>query len=243
MVYYLNVGQGDAEMIRVNEDKELLIDAGPDMTINSALGENLSLFDNEIEAVMISHMHADHIAGLNYILDRRKVGKIYLYDESYKSPDAELLVQKIIEKNIPIEKVSQDKEVDFYGVRLKFLWPEESYSSENPNDSSVAMEASYGACKYLFLGDLTAKNQETLVDTLSEIDVIKISHHGSKDGTSDAVIAKTKPEYSVIPVGANKFGHPAPSTLSKLTSTKVLRTDQIGTIKFGCNGQNTLLLP
>lgn len=244
MFYFFDVGQGDAELIKIGKDKEILIDGGPDSKVVNEIDKVLSPFDHEIEAIIISHMHADHIAGLNYVLDRKKIGKIYLFDPNYDSPDAETLVQKIKEKNIPVEKIEKGKELSLYGLSAKLLWPPDGYVSENLNNTSAGFSANFESCRLLFMGDLPAKIQESINENFSKINVLKVAHHGSKDGTSNKLIEKLAPDFAVIEVGKdNKFGHPAPSTLEKLKSSRIVRTDQSGTIRFGCDGQNTLLLP
>lgn len=243
--YFFDVGQGDAALITRNNN-QILIDGGPDKNVLAGLGEAMPPFDQEIEAIVITHPHADHIAGLNYVLDRYRVSKIYLTGQSYQTPDYETLLAKIKKQNIPIEQSLAGQKFVLSGIEVEFLWPpQEGINTPDPNSASAVAEVRYLNSSWLFLGDLPEVEQDMMLRRTrpSKSDVIKVAHHGSKNGMSEELLKTAQPNFAVISVGLNnKFGHPASSVLSKLSNINTLRTDQKGTIKMMSDGKNTSLL-
>lgn len=241
-VSFLDVGQGDAALIKTPHEKYILIDGGPDKKVLEALGQNMLPTKKEIEAIILSHPHSDHVAGINYVLDRYKVGKIYMTGVAHSSPDYEVFLDKIEKKKIPAEKMFAEKEFNIDGAYFKTFWPKEDLFQkivDDVNYSSIVFELSYKKNSFLFLGDLSAKGQEEMMGNvnLSKIDVIKVAHHGSKTGTSQNLLEHIQPKYAVISVGAeNDYGHPAPSVLTLLSSQIVLLTDEKGTVTFSSDG-------
>ncbi len=243
-VTFFDVGQGDASMIKVGKDKELLIDAGPNRKISEELGKYLIPTDNEIEAVIISHMHADHISGLNYLIKERKINEIFISDPDYSAPDAVELISNIKKFNIKVTKIERGTHIDFYGVNINTLWPESGYLSNDLNNNSVIFTANFGGCNYFFPGDASAEIQEGVINNIEKINILKVSHHGSKTGTSENIIKNLNPDYIIISVGKNnQYRHPSKFTTNLLLPYKTFRTDINGTIKFGCDGKNNLLIP
>lgn len=241
-VSFLNVGQGDSTLIKTPNDKYILVDGGPDKSVMQELGKQMPPTVSKLEAVILSHPHTDHVTGLNYILDRYQVGKIYLTGISYDAPEYTEFQKKIIDYKIPVEKYYEGRNIYIDEVNFFAYWPkEESLNtySKDINDTSLVFSLNYRNTSMLFLGDISAKKQDEIADTniLKKANVIKVSHHGSKTGTSAKVIEITSPEYAVISVGAdNKFGHPSQVALAMLTGQKVLRTDRDGTISFYSDG-------
>lgn len=245
---FLNVGQGDAALITTKGGKHILIDGGPDKSVLTELGNHLSPTDREIDTVILSHPHADHVAGLDYVLDRYQINQIYMTGAVHSAPEYMQFLAEIKEKNIPTHKayLGQDFRVD--GVNFKCLYPFVDISGQtlkDQNEGSDVYDVDANNNHILMLGDLSAKSQQKIVDTekLSpSIQIIKVSHHGSKTGTNINLFSLVKPKFSVISVGKeNKFGHPAPFTLSQLGGSIILRTDQRGTIGFNLTSAGAIL--
>lgn len=245
-IFFMNVGQGDASLIKTPNHKLILIDGGPDKAVLTELGKVLTPGENEIDKVILTHPHADHLAGLNYVLERYKINKIYLTGISHTSPDYITLLEKIKANGIPAEKIIKGKKVEVDGASINFLWPPDDtsqLSGKDLNTTSAVFELGFGNQNFLFLGDLPAKEQRAFVQELKEAAVVKISHHGSKTALAVELIERIKPIFAVISVGAkNDYGHPAPSTIKALGSQKVLRTDQKGTVIFETDGNVLKLL-
>lgn len=247
-VSFLNVGQGDATLIKTPNSHYILIDGGPDKKILGELGEVLPPNARTIDTVILSHPHADHVSGLNYVLDRYQVNHAYLTGVTYTSPEYIEFLKHIKEENILAKKsyVGQDFTLD--GVDFKCLYPTTDISGQtfkDQNDTSSVMDISYTGKHILMLGDLSARLQEKNLrkeDLSFGFDILKVSHHGSKTGTSSKILEYIKPKYSVIMVGAgNNFGHPSQLTLGQLSGSLVRRTDLNGRIQFLINSAGVTL--
>lgn len=243
-VHFLNVGQGDSTLIKTPNQKYVLVDGGPDKKVITELGKQIPVGKREIEAVVLTHPHADHVAGLNYVLERYQIKKIYLTGVVHTSPDYLEFLEKVKIQKITAEKVTAGKLIEIDGVKLKFHWPGDlsQFSGKDLNSTSAVFELTFGSQSFLFLGDLPAKEQENIVKLLGKSAVIKISHHGSKYGILEEILTVVNPLYAVISVGKNDYGHPAPSVISALSSQKILRTDEKGTITFETDGNVLKLL-
>jgi competence protein ComEC len=242
-VSFLDVGQGDSALIKTPRGKYVLIDGGPDKTVLSEIGKLMPPTERNIEAVILSHPHADHVSGLNYVLDRYHVGKIYMTGTNYQSPDYEEFLAKIKQYNIPAEKFYEGRSIYIDEVGLEAFWPRGDtldliYS--NVNDSSIVLNLGYKENNLLFTGDLSAERQDDMIYSgkLRKTDVIKVPHHGSKTGVSQGLLGIVDPTYAIISVGANnKFGHPSAEILEIFKNRKILRTDILGTITFYSDGK------
>jgi len=241
--YFLNVGQGDSILI-AKGDFQVLIDGGPDDTVLSELGRVMPIYDRKIEIVILTHPHADHLTGLNLVLDRYQVEKIYgtgvLYDtntylnflnkiKNSSSNSAGYIVPKIGEK------------IQLFGdSSLEFLWPGEIYNQkneENLNNASIVTKFCYISSCALLMGDMETDEQKKMIDTGVNIqaDLIKIAHHGSENGTNLLLLEQVNPRYAVISLGKdNKFGHPHQSIvdLIKGKNIELFRTDQEDRTEF-----------
>ena len=245
-VWFINVGQGDSELIDTPTDQHILIDGGPDESIvtkvNSILGSN----DNYIDLVVLSHYHSDHLTGLNEILAHYNVGEIWTSGAIYDSATYRKFVELAKSKNIKVTNVIAASYRDFGQVHGTVLAPIASYEGKNITDAHEAMvvtEWQYGTQKILFTGDMESDLEQSLINrgSLSKVDILKVGHHGSSTSSSQNFLNLVKPTFAVIEVGKdNKYGHPTDSTVQKLKAigATILRTDQVGTIKFSLDGTN-----
>jgi competence protein ComEC len=244
-VDFLDVGQGDSALIKTPNDHYYLVDGGPDKKVLNQVGTEIP-FSKKLDGLILTHPHADHVAGLNYVLDRYQVGKIYMTGAMHTAPDYVSFLEKIREKNIPAEETLAGKEIADGEVKFNYLWPKkEQLTVKDLNDTSLVLRLTYRETGYLFLGDLSEKAQEQMMaeTSISETQVMKVSHHGSKTGTSPKLLESAKPLYAVISVGKNNdFGHPAAITLTRLAAQTVLRTDELGKIRLVSDGKTVRLL-
>jgi len=242
--YFLDVGQGDSILLNKNSS-QILIDGGPDKKVVGEMGNVLPPFDKKIEFVIITHPHADHIAGLIYVFDRYDIGKVYLTGQDYDSPEYAMLINKIQQKSIPAEKALAGTVIEMDDIKVKILWPTQVKANiDDINGLSLVGLVEYGDSRWLLMGDLPEKFQNQMIEIspLQKTDLVKVAHHGSKNGVSEKMLSMSQPDFAVISVGdRNDFGHPAKNTLSKLGGINTLRTDQLGTIKFMSDGKNTSL--
>lgn len=243
-IFFLDVGQGDAELIQEGT-YQILIDGGPDDSVLSQIGKAMPLSDRKIEKLILSHPHADHLAGLNSILDRYEVGEIYYSGVLYDSNGYDEFLDKAKAKNIPLHIPQVGQTEKFYiNSELIFLWPGEKYKDQkidNLNNSSLVVKFCYFSHCALFTGDIETDEQATMINYFSsdlsglEAEILKLPHHGSNNGTYQTLLDVVKPKTVVFEVGAdNKYGHPHAAVLDLLdkNNIKYYRTDRDGMIEL-----------
>lgn len=214
-LYFLNVGQGDSILIEKG-DYQVLIDGGPDESVLGELGKYMPLTDRKLELLVLTHPHADHLTGVNLVLERFEVEKIIYgkieYDSMTYKKFNDLVSQKSdIMKSFHPE-IGQELDV-FENGKIRFYWVGQESGADNLNNSSVVTQFCFYLHCSLLMGDLEIDAQKLmlkdnrLLDISSEI--LKISHHGSGNGTDETLLEEVSPTYAVISVGKNnKFGHP-----------------------------------
>lgn len=232
-LHFLDVGQGDSLYLELPQGQNILIDGGPDGSAARSLDRLVPFYNKEIDHVIMTHPHADHLAGLEKVLKEYKVGTFYLTEETNNTPEYISLLETLKKKNVTVKKVKAGDKILFpEGIVLDFLYPS-TLSSDNINNSSIVTELSWGEKKAIFMGDLEAEAQQNMIGTVSEVDLLKVAHHCSSDAINKNVYQKLSPNYTVISVGKdNKFGHPSQSCLQAISSSKVYRTDQDGQVDF-----------
>ncbi|MEW6407301.1 MAG: MBL fold metallo-hydrolase [Patescibacteria group bacterium] len=243
-VYFFNVGQGDAAYIRTPDQQDILIDGGPDATILSKLGEVMPFFDRKIELIILSHPQADHMSGLIDVIDRYDIGKIIWTKVQCQTGICQEWRRKISEKNISQEKTIAGEVINFGKINIIFFHPNEDFENKKIKDlnaSTIVAQLVYQNNSFLFTGDIDQGIEKTLTaNFILKSDVLKVPHHGSKYSSSLIFLKGVDPQYAVIPVGKNSYGHPAPQTLQNLKNSKIktFRTDQDGDIKCEADGKN-----
>jgi len=242
-VAFLDVGQGDAILVRTPAGNRLLIDGGPSPALLlSALGRRLPFWDRRIDLVLLSHPHEDHLLGLLSVVERYQVRQVLMSDVACQSPLCAQWQQRLEEKGIPVLTVAHPMQVDMGdGLTMEVL-PSITEDANSLDSASLVAHLTWRETSLLFAGDLEAEGLLALRDagwSLSS-NVLKVSHHGSNQAVNEALLAAVDPEIAVISVGAgNRFGHPATATLSCLeeAGVQVLRTDQVGTVDVVSDGQ------
>lgn len=199
-----DVGQGDALVINLHHKKAIVIDVGPDPELIDRCLHKLGI--KEIPLLILTHSHADHVGGLVGAQKRRKIGQTW-YGNVYAGASA-----RIGEFDITVH------------------WPDgDGYS---PNNSSIATTIRSKDFTLFAAGDLEPLAQERLVGKIGEVDIYKVSHHGSRYQDYQ-LLAELSPQVAIISVGIdNSFGHPSPEVLTALAQSgaRVLRTDRDGAI-------------
>jgi len=243
-VYFLDVGQGDAEYIKTPSGNDILIDGGPDDAVLSELGRVMNFGDRKIDLVVLSHPHADHLTGLTEVGERFEIGEVWESGVAYPSAGYDKWRELIIQKNIKNLNVVAGQTQNFGDVKFSVLYPllsQKNKTIDNLNNASVISELEYNKFFVLFLGDAEIPAQTQILKSVKPAAVVKIGHHGSANALSEDLLKIVRPSIAVIEVGAkNTYGHPAPSTISFLKSiaAQIYRTDQNGAIDVVSDGTN-----
>lgn len=244
-VYFLDVGQGDSILIKKGYEC-ILIDTGgkvgfkkdawkerkeyyyTDNTITFLHSLGLS----NINTLILTHGDYDHMGEATYLVENFKVKQVIFNCGKFNDLENNLI--KVIEKK-KIEYRSCIKELDIDNNKLTFLKTKEY---DNENDNSSVIYSKFNNLKFLFMGDASILTEKEILSkyNLSNIDVLKVGHHGSKTSSSKEFINKIKPKYSIISVGKNnRYGHPNKEALENLKYSRIYRTDTDGSIEIKLN--------
>lgn len=242
----MDVGQGDASLIKLKGGHKILIDGGPDPGLVGKLDEAVGQEHKYLDLVAVSHPQRDHFAGLNYLLDYYDVGA-FLYsgrDPLESETEWQALKAKLREKNVPILALRQRDSIKIGSDSIDVLSPSlEFWQSGELNDTSLVLWLKTEGAKALFVGDIGESVERAILSQSGvSADILKIGHHGSKYSSSPIFLSQIKPLVSIISVGArNNYGHPSPLVIDRLKNeeSSIFRTDQNGTIRINL-GENRL---
>jgi len=240
-IYFLDIGQGDSILIKTPENHQILIDGGPKNYVLEEMANVISFFDREIDLVVLTHPHADHIEGLIEVLKRYKVNGVLLTGVNFFDNTYNEFLKEIRLREIPVFIAESRGDFIFGDVFIDVLFPLKAISGnnyDNLNNSSVGVCVVYKNKKILLLGDLEQEAENVLLKTFlpSNVDIYKASHHGSKTASSIDFLKRILPKNVVIQVGKdNKFKHPHPETIRnfyRANIKKIYRTDTDGMVEF-----------
>lgn len=231
-----DIGQGDSMVINLGNHRGIVIDVGPDAVAEDRCLKALGI--NEIPLLILSHFHADHVAGLPGAIKKRRVGQVWVSVNS--APLVESAMAQAALKGVEMIKAVRGMSSRVGPFTINVLWPTLSATSfaEMPgdgsqiNNSSIATLITSAEFSIFAGGDIEPPVQEVLVKDVAPVDIYKVSHHGSRYQDL-AFMAALHPRISIISVGAgNTYGHPAVQTLEALArlGSEVLRTDIDGAI-------------
>jgi len=249
-VEFVNVGQGDCAFISCN-GRNMLIDCG-ESEYNQILQD---FFDKRkvthFDYVLLSHPHSDHGGGMEEIIENYSIGTFLLpevNEENMEKDDFYFdIFSQLEENNVQSKTVSAGETYRISDAEIEILGPVEKSSEEN--EMSVVCMLKYGKSNFLFTGDTPEYEEKELIESGADLDcdVLKVSHHGSSDATSDEFLKETSPDYAVISVGKyNEYKHPHGKTIKNLLKHDVViyRTDKDGTIKFRvADEKSEIILP
>lgn len=245
LVAFLDVGQGDAIFIQTPGNNQILLDGGPNKKALSELTKVMPFYDRTIDMVIESHPDSDHIAGLVEVLRRYRVDSVIESGVGSDNKVYEILKNTIEERGIKKILARRGTRINFGdGVYLDILFPDRDVSGLETNTASIIVKFVYGDRSFIFTGDSPQSIEKYLISVDGEnlkSDVLKLGHHGSKTSTSESFLGYVDPEYAVISVGVdNKYGHPNDEIIDllKKIEVKILRTDELGTIKIKSDGKN-----
>ncbi|MDE7248947.1 MAG: MBL fold metallo-hydrolase [Lachnospiraceae bacterium] len=232
-VHYIDVGQGDATLIKCGEHA-MLIDAG-DYTKGSAVWAYLLKQNvDKLDYVIGTHLDADHIGGMDVVITKFDCGVILVPEYEKDTKSSEELFDAIEAKNYhnTLPKVRDTYQLG--DAIFTILAPEKEFY-EKENNYSIGIRLVYGQNSFLFVGDAQEESEEEMLRSGLELkaDVLKVGHHGSSSSTSEGFLHTAAPTYAVISCGKeNDYGHPHAVVLNLLRreGVRVFRTDEQGSI-------------
>lgn len=243
-IYFLDVGQGDAILMRTPGGRYILVDGGPDpLLLTSHLGQIVPFWQRKIDLLIATHADQDHIGGLLPVLKRYRVEHVLHPPQMAPSaPWPELLAAA----RATVAPAARGTIIELGEVlRLEVLHPPEQVAPGQivgDNANSLVLRATIGHCSVLLTADIDAKTEQALLAAGLPLSatVLKVAHHGAGASSSAAFLEAVSAQFAILSVAKdNRFGHPAPAVLERLSDTgcHIYRTDVHGTIELITDGE------
>ena len=237
-----DVGQGDGLVLKDSTGKVLVVDVGPNGQLMNDCLKKLGVKD--IDVLMLTHFHADHVAGLELVKNRHKIDKIYL--TWVEDPIYEVEQTQKSLNGIQTSLITSGEVISLGEMKIQCLWPTRIKMNLGsiPNNSSLVNLVTIKNASFLLTGDIEPPAQEAIQNLwkIPQVDVVKVPHHGSK--FQDANFPKwTRARLALISVGQeNSYGHPAELTLDlyRDSGMQVLSTDEVGSIAIGISADDSI---
>ncbi|MEK7657641.1 MAG: MBL fold metallo-hydrolase [Patescibacteria group bacterium] len=245
-VYFLDVGQGDSQLVNLPSGVQVLIDGGPNKKVLNELSSVLAPTDRYIDLVILSHPQYDHFAGLIEVLKRYKVGAFIYNGREGEAKSFADLKKALKENKIPEIILAGNDKIKYQDSRFDILSPTSDFlKSSELNDTTLVMKLGglNSAADILFTGDIGKNVEDYLAKNFDiKADILKVGHHGSKFSSGEEFLKKIGAKIAVIEVGKNNYGHPTVAALNRLTSAgaRIFRTDNDGTIKLIINDRGMI---
>lgn len=232
-LHFIDVGQGDSTFIELGNGQTMLIDAGNPENGYEIAGYIKGLEYTDINYVVATHPHSDHIGGMSTVLQSFAIGDMYMPGQAHTSQTFENLVDTIAQEGITLHKAKAGVNVlDDDKIKIDILAPfNDEYS--NLNNCSAVVRVKYGNTVALFTGDAEQQIESQILNSGIDADILKVGHHGSGTASTSSFISVVTPKTAVISCGKyNSYGHPHNETLARLDNAgaDIYRTDEVGTV-------------
>ena len=246
-VYFIDVGHGDSELIRLKDSGiDILIDAGTRSTKQELADYLKELGVDDIDILIGTHHHEDHIGGMAKIIEEFPIGTLYLPETSDEMTPTTKTYESLLDaaesKNVTVRTAAAgDVLLEQGNTSFKVLSPSHT-DYDNLNDYSIVTRLKVGDTAFLFQGDAETPVEEEILDSGADVscDVIKLGHHGSSTSSSRAYLEAANPSAAVISCGVgNEYGHPHRETMDLLEKLSITpyRTDTQKTLLAETDGK------
>lgn len=238
-VIFLDVGQGASQLLISPSGKTMLIDAGNNDREQAMLDYLKEYGVNRLDIVIGTHPDADHIGGLDRVIDHVDIGEIYMPKIQANTKTFESLLLSIKNKGLKVKTAKAGLVLEWdEDVQVTMVAPVQTY--DDKNNMSAVVKVVYGDTSYLLTGDAERQSEKDMIESGADLqaDVMLIGHHGSKSSTTLSFLKKVAPQYGVIQVGENNYGHPTSTVLDRLSKQgiEVYRNDLHGTVEIASDG-------
>jgi competence protein ComEC len=253
--WMLDVGQGESVLVREPTGKKILFDGGPDDSVLEQLGTILPPWDKQIDLVILSHPHSDHIRGLISVLERYTVKEVWSSGTIYDSADYKAWMSQLMLHHLTAKAITAPFTEQFGNIILKTYHPLKDMTGQKPSqahDGTLSIKLSFGTEDLFLTGDLNEEHEAEMVAQCQppacdlEAEVLQIPHHGSATGLTPEFLQAVHPQYALIPVGKdNKFNHPRPNIIQELNDAHIpiFRTDLNQQIHLVFTGKTITVTP
>ena len=245
-LHFLDVGQGDAALLRTPGGRWVAIDAGPADDRYDAGARVVAPYlkrhgASALSVFVASHAHRDHIGGAAAVLQELPVGVVLEPGEPFDDAAYSSWLGIVASRQIRWIPARTGMHWVLDGVSFQVLHPDPLWAGRGRdlNEDSVVLLVRFGEFSALFTGDAGHMAEEGWQEQVGPVDVLKVGHHGSAGSTASALLDAVRPQAAVISSGRNRYGHPATATLQRLDSAKVAtwRTDREGTVLVETDGR------
>ena len=242
-VHYIDVGQADCILLET-EGKFMLIDGGnkDDSQLVVTYLEQQGV--QELEAVICTHAHEDHVGGLPAVLAVYPTKAVYAPTKTYSSKIFDSFLYYVDQQGLDVTIPAPGQLLTLGDMIITVMGPVQSYA--DPNNTSIVLSAFYDDVRFIFTGDMETDAENDMLDYWGEqIDwdstVLKVGHHGSSTSSGYRFLYETDPEYAIVSVGKdNSYGHPHSEILSRYADAGIplFRTDELGHIIVTADGSD-----
>lgn len=238
-VHFLDVGQGDATLLKCGESV-MLIDTGTDDKGTAIQNYLKKQGVTKLDYLILTHPDADHIGSSDVIITKFEIDNVFMSDFTKDNKTYNQMIEALEYKNYKWETPELGNDYALGDATFKMIGPVGTYN--DPNNSSLSIIVEHGNNTFLFTGDAEEEAENDLVngEYLKDVDVYHVGHHGSRSSSSSAFMDVILPEYAVISCGEdNSYGHPHAQTLNAFRSmgVSVYRTDEQGVIVVSSDGE------
>ena len=240
-VHFIDVGQADCALLE-SQGEYILIDGGNvadgDLVVSYLERQGVT----QLEAVIATHAHEDHVGGLGQVLATYETASVYAPTRTYASNCFDKFMYYADQQGLEVIIPEPGDVIEFGNATATVLGPVKSYA--DPNNTSIVLMVDYCYTRFLFTGDMETEAENDMLDYWGDsfdwsADFLKVGHHGSDTSTGYRFLNAVMPQFGIISVGeGNSYGHPCEAPLSKLrdADVTVYRTDKLGTILAVSNG-------
>jgi competence protein ComEC len=254
-IHFIDVGQGDATLIKFPNGQNMLVDAGGSAFGKVDVGERALypylrwLRVNRIDFAVLSHPHPDHFDGFIYIARKIPIGEFWHNGQQIALPRFRVLMQTLQELRVRQRVFHRHQRIDIGGVQIQNLHPlpgphegTSYYWVFGGNDNSLVLHLQYKEVSFLLAGDIETRAEEILSERWPNlrVNLLKVPHHGSRTSSTDRLLDLLKPQHAALSLGRmNRYNFPHPSVIERYQQRhiKLWRTDQHGRLHVSTNGK------